>query len=302
MSTGSTVQLEAQGFGTAIELPVTRGRFPFSWSELHTLRPGLALAALFVLFLVIAALQPHWLTSGDPLAASAREAFRAPSAAHWLGTDENGRDVWTRLIYGVRPSLLMGLAATAIGLLIGVAIGLFAGLGHRSVDSFLMRVIDVLLAFPDLLLALVIITFWGEGMMNAIVAVGVASVPRYARMVRAQTHLVSKAQYVEAAITLGLRRSTLIFRHILPNSIKPILILATIGIGGKIASGAALSFLGFGAPPPSPEWGAMLSVGRNFLSNAWWLVAAPGVAVTLTVVSVTALGRQLLLRSEGKTA
>lgn len=303
MSTGSTVQLEAPDFGVALEPSIARtGGFPLRLADWRKLRPGLVLAALFVLFLIVATLQPSLLTSGDPLAASAREAFRAPSAAHWLGTDENGRDVWTRLIYGVQPSLLMGLAATAIGLSIGIAVGLFAGLGHRIVDNFLMRLIDVLLAFPDLLLALVIITFWGQGLVNAVIAVGVASVPRYARMVRAQTHIVRNAQYVEAAVTLGLRRSTVILRHVLPNAIKPILILATIGIGGKIAAGAALSFLGFGAPPPSPEWGSMLSVGRNFLSNAWWLVAAPGVAVTLTVVSITALGRELLLRSEGKRA
>jgi peptide/nickel transport system permease protein len=304
MSTVSNVPIGTPDL--AVDIPHAAAAPSYSlydgWKRILTVRPGLALAALFIAFLTIAALQPHWLASADPLAASARDAFQAPSSAHWLGTDENGRDVWSRLIYGVRPSLLMGLAATAIGLIAGAAMGLAAGLGPRTVDGFLMRFIDVLLAFPDLLLALVIITFWGEGVFNAIVAVGVASVPRYARMIRAQTHLVSKAQYVEAAVTLGLHRFTLIVRHILPNSIKPVLILATIGIGGKIASGAALNFLGFGAPPPAPEWGAMLSVGRNFLSNAWWLVAAPGVAVTLTVLSITALGRQLLLQREGKNA
>ncbi|MES2025851.1 MAG: ABC transporter permease [Pseudomonadota bacterium] len=301
MSTGSAVQLEAPDFGATLDQSIARGgRLSSRLNDWRNLRPGLVLAAIFVLFLIVAALQPSWITSGDPLAASARDAFRLPSAVHWLGTDENGRDVWTRLIYGVRPSLLMGLAATVIGLIFGVTIGLFAGLGNRIVDNLLMRVIDVLLSFPDLLLALVIITFWGQGMFNTIVAVGVASVPRYARMVRAQTYSVRHAQYVEAATTLGLRRSTIILRHVLPNTIKPVLILATIGIGGKIAAGAALSFLGFGAPPPSPEWGSMLSVGRNFLSNAWWLVTAPGVAVTLTVISITALGRELLLRSEGK--
>jgi len=303
MTTGSTITLDGNGFGATVDTSLPRIRRVFgAWIDVRQIRPGLALAAIFVFLLVVAALQPNWLTSGDPLAASARDAFRAPSLAHWLGTDENGRDVWTRLIYGVRPSLLMGLSATAIGLITGVTFGLFAGLGHRVVDNFLMRLIDVLLAFPDLLLALVIITFWGQGMINAVVAVGIASVPRYARMVRAQTHIVRRAQYVEAAVTLGLRRSSVILRHILPNSIKPILILATIGIGGKIAAGAALSFLGFGAPPPSPEWGSMLSVGRNFLGNAWWLVAAPGVAITLTVISITSLGRELLLRSEGKSA
>jgi len=296
-------QLETSGLTGAIALPETGSQSAFiAWERLRKLRPGLALAGLFVLFLVVAALQPHWLASGDPLAANARDAFLAPGAAHWLGTDENGRDVWTRLIYGVRPSLLMGLAATAMGVTSGILIGLFAGLGHRIVDGFLMRVVDVLLAFPDLLLALVIITFWGEGTVNAIIAVGVASVPRYARMVRAQAHLVGKSQYVEAAVTLGLRRSTLVFRHILPNAIKPVLILATIGIGSKIVAGAALNFLGFGSPPPAPEWGAMLSAGRNFMSNAWWLVATPGLAITLTVLSITALGRHFLLRSEGKIA
>ncbi|HEY5895817.1 MAG TPA: ABC transporter permease [Chthoniobacterales bacterium] len=270
----------------------------FDW---RALRPGLVLAGLFVALLFVAAVEPRWLVSGDPLEANARHAFRGPSYGHPLGTDENGRDVLTRLVYGVRPSLIMGLAATAIGVGLGTALGLIAGLGPRIVDNFFMRVVDVLLAFPDLLLALVIITFWGQGLVNAIFAVGVASVPRYARMVRAQTFVVRNTAYVEAATTLGLRRSTLIWRHVLPNAIKPILILATIGIGGKIAAGASLSFLGFGAPPPAPEWGSMLSVGRNFLSNAWWLTAIPGIAITLTVVSVTALGRELLRRSEGKT-
>ena len=284
-----------------LELPgqASRARLARLWAVVRQ-RPGLSLAAAFVLVLLLAALVPGWLVSADPLAANARQAFMAPSAAHWLGTDENGRDVLARLIHGVRPSLLMGLLATVIGLTLGIALGLLAGLGQRWLDSLVMRVVDMLLAFPDLLLALVIITFWGQGMLNAIVAVGIASVPRFARMVRAQTQVVRDAGYVEAAITLGLSRAQVIVRHVLPNAIKPILILATIGIGSNIAAGASLSFLGFGAPPPSPEWGAMLSVGRNFLGNAWWLVAAPGVAITLTVLAITALGRALLRQSEGK--
>lgn len=301
MRSGTTLQLESGGFVDAHAQAPAPGSL--AWLRRFTrLRPGLILASFFVLLLCVAALWPQLLTSGDPLSASARDAFRAPSAAHWLGTDENGRDILTRLIYGVRPSILMGLAATVIGLVLGVAIGLAAGLGPRFVDSALMRFVDVLLAFPDLLLALVIITFWGQGMFNAVVAVGIASVPRYARLVRAQAHMVLHSQYVEAAITLGLHPVTLILRHVLPNSIKPVLVLATIGIGTKIAAGAALSFLGFGAPPPSPEWGAMLSIGRNYISNAWWIVSAPAIAITLTVIAITALGRQLVLRSEGKSA
>ncbi|MDD0976149.1 ABC transporter permease [Pseudomonas fontis] len=264
------------------------------------LRPGLTLAALFVLLLLVAALQPGWLISGDPLDANARQAFRAPDSVHWLGTDENGRDILVRLVHAVRPSLLLGLAATAIGLLIGTVFGLLAGLGPRWLDGAVMRLVDVLLAFPDLLLALVVITFFGQGLFNTIIAVGIASVPRYARLVRAQTLVVRNAGYVEAATTLGLRRRAVIARHVLPNAIKPVLILATIGIGGNIIAGAALSFLGFGAPPPVPEWGGMLAIGRNYLGNAWWLVAWPALAITLTVVSITAIGRELLRRNEGK--
>ncbi|MCP1604035.1 peptide/nickel transport system permease protein [Pseudomonas citronellolis] len=263
-------------------------------------RPGLTLAGVFLALLVLASLAPTWLVATDPLLASARHAFQAPSAAHWLGTDENGRDVLARLVHGARPSLLMGLAATAIGLLGGIAVGLAAGLGPRWLDAAAMRGIDVLLAFPELLLALVIITFWGQGLVNAMLAVGIAGIPRYARLVRAQAKVVRGAAYVEAAVTLGLSRPAVIWRHLLPNAIRPVLILATLGIGANIAAGASLSFLGFGAPPPAPEWGSMLSVGRNFLSNAWWLVAAPGTAVTLTVVAVTVLGRALLRYSEGK--
>ena len=263
-------------------------------------RPGLLLAGLFVVLLLIAALQPAWLVAGDPLAANAREAFRAPDSLYWLGTDENGRDILTRLVYAVRPSLVLGLAATAIGLLVGTLFGLLAGLGPRWLDGAVMRLVDVLLAFPDLLLALVIITFFGQGQLNTIIAVGIASVPRYARLVRAQTLVVRGAAYVEAATTLGLGRSAVIARHVLPNAIKPILILATIGIGGNIVAGAALSFLGFGAPPPAPEWGGMLAIGRNYLGNAGWLVAWPALAITLTVVSISAIGRELLRRSEGK--
>lgn len=297
----ATLAIQAPG---ALTLGGNRRRYGGAWLngvDLRVQRPGLLLAGLFVILLLLATLWPSLLVGGDPLAASARDAFQPPGRAHWLGTDENGRDMLTRLVYGARPSLLIGLAATAIGLFLGIVLGLVAGLGPRMVDASVMRFVDVLLAFPDLLLALVIITFWGQGLFNTIIAVAIASVPRYARMVRAQTQAVRGAPYVEAATTLGLHRAQVIFRHVLPNAIKPILILATIGIGSNITVGAALSFLGFGSPPPSPEWGSMLSVGRNFLANAWWLVALPGGAVTLTVISITALGRELLRRSEGKT-
>ena len=207
---------------TAAVLPVS-GLIPaqarFASRRPLALRPGLVLAALFVTLLVLAALQPGWLVSADPLDASARQAFQAPSSLHWLGTDENGRDILARLVYAVRPSLVLGLSATALGLLLGTVLGLLAGLGPRLVDAAVMRLVDVLLAFPDLLLALVIITFFGQGALNTIIAVGIASVPRYARLVRAQTLVVRNAGYVEAATTLGLPRRQVISRHVLPLSL-----------------------------------------------------------------------------------
>ena len=276
------------------------GNRPLRLVGFTQLRPGLLLAGVFVGLLLLAAVVPQWLAPYDPLEASARMAFQAPSNVHWLGTDENGRDVLSRLIYGVRSSLFMGLAATALGLAWGTLLGLIAGLGPRWLDGALMRGIDVLLSFPDLLLALVIITFFGQGTANLILAIGIAGVPRYARLVRAQTLSVRNAGYVESAVTLGQSQLAVVLRHILPNAFKPVLILATIGVGGAITAGAALSFLGFGAPPPAPEWGGMMSIGRSFLANAPWLVAWPALIITLTVVSISAIGRELLRRSEGK--
>jgi peptide/nickel transport system permease protein len=283
-----------------ITIPALPGAIS-GWRRLSGIRPGLVLAALFVAALLAATLAPGLLVHGDPLEASARDALSAPLlAGHLLGTDENGRDVLTRLVYGTGPSLYMGVAATVIGLTAGVVLGLAAAIGPRWLDTVLMRFVDVMLAFPELLLALVFIAVWGQGLMNVTLAVGMASVPRFARLVRALAGQVRGSPYVEAARTLGWHPAVIVWRHVLPNAVRPVLPLAAIGVGSNIVLGAALSFLGFGAPPPSPEWGAMLAVGRDFLSNAWWLVAIPGVAITLTVLSITALGRELLLRSEGK--
>lgn len=265
-------------------------------------RPGLALAWITLGLLLLAVTFPDWLSPTDPLAADARLAYHPPSPAFWLGSDENGRDVLSRLIHGARPSLFIGLAATLVGLGLGTLLGLLAGLAPAWLDNLLMRAVDVLLAFPDLLLALVIITLFGQGTSNLILAVGVASVPRYARLVRAQTLTIRRAGFVEAAVTLGRRRLAVMFWHVLPNAVQPVLILACIGLGGAITAAAALSFLGFGAPPPAPEWGAMMAVARNFMANAPWLMAWPALAITLTVISITVIGRDWLRRSEGRRA
>ncbi|HLT60668.1 MAG TPA: ABC transporter permease [Microlunatus sp.] len=265
------------------------------------LRPGLAAAVAFLAVLLVAVVAPGPVAPYDPLAVDPARSFLPPGGDHLLGTDESGRDVLSRMIHGSRLSLTIGFAATAIAVTGGILLGLVAGLSHRIVEATVMRFLDIALAVPELLLALVVITLLGGGTQNAIWALGIGGIPYYARMVRAQAHLVRASGYVEAATALGLPAWRVIIRHILPNSIKPVLILATIGIGAAIGAGASLSFLGLGAAPPSPEWGATLSVGRNFISNAPWLVIVPAVTLTLTVVSITVVGRELRRRSEGRT-
>ncbi|MBB5868228.1 peptide/nickel transport system permease protein [Allocatelliglobosispora scoriae] len=274
----------------ALALPTRRWRF----------RPGLILGVGYLVLLVVAAIAPGLLTSHDPLEISTAGAFVPPSGEHLLGTDQSGRDILARMIYGARSSLIMGLGATAIGVTVGSVVGLIAGLANRFVEGTIMRLIDVTLSIPDLLMALVVVTLLGTGTVNALFAVAFASIPYYARLLRAQAHVVRRSTYVEAATALGLRRWTVIRRHVLPNAFKPLIGLATIGIGNAIGAGASLSFLGLGTKPPAPEWGNMLSLGIQYISNDWLMVAIPGLAITLTVLAVTVVGRDLKRRSEGR--
>lgn len=264
-------------------------------------RLGLVLAAAVLAALVLAALAPHLFAGQDPLAVDSGQTLRPPSGEHLLGTDENGRDVLARIVHGTRTSLLLGFGAIAVALVCGGLLGIAAGLGNRLVENVIMRLSDIGLAFPELLLALVVITVAGGGTGNAMLAIGVANIPNYARLVRAQTLAIRRSSYVEAAYALGLSAPRVILRHVLPNAVKPVLILATIGVGTALVAGSALSFLGLGTPPPEPEWGSMLSTARNFISRAWWYGVFPGAAITLTVISVTVVGRALRLRSEGRT-
>ncbi|MEV8512198.1 ABC transporter permease [Dactylosporangium sp. NPDC051484] len=262
--------------------------------------PSLVAPAAFLVLVAVAVVAPALLTGTDPLAADPMSALRAPSAAHWFGTDQLGRDVFTRVIYGARYSLSIGLAATALSVVAGGVVGLLAGLSPRVVDELLSRALDVLSAFPEVLLALLFIAFTEPGTPSLILAIALAFAPRYGRIVRAQTLLVRRAGYVEQATTFGLSRARLAWRHILPNVLGPLPILATIGLGSAIVNAASLSFLGMGPQPPSPEWGAMLAESRNYLRVAWWSAILPGLALTATVVSLTAVGRRLQARFEGR--
>ncbi|GII95967.1 ABC transporter permease [Sinosporangium siamense] len=249
-------------------------------------------AAWAVLVVVAAfAVAPGLFSDLSPIAIDPAGAMRGPGAAHWFGTDQLGRDQFTRVVHGTRPSLLIGLGATVLAVAGGALIGLLAVVGMRYAEQVLMRLVDILLSLPTMLLALLVITVLGEGSGNVMFAIAIAFIPGYARIVRAEALVVVRSGYVEAARALGLRQSVLVVRHVLPNALGPLLVLATVGFGTALIAASGLSFLGFGAEPPSPEWGVMLSEGRNYLSTAWWLGVFPGGAMTLTVIAVNIVGR-----------
>jgi len=260
---------------------------------------GVALAALVLGLVVLAAAVPSLLTSRSPTATDPVGALAGPGTAHWFGTDQLGRDVYARVVFGTRSALLIGFGATVLGACGGAVLGLAAGLGGRVVDQVLMRLADVLLALPPLLLGLLVVAVLGGGTVEVMIAVAVAFVPPYGRVVRAETMVVRRSGYVEAAVGTGLRRWRLILRHVLPNTLGSLLVLATVGFGGALISSSVLSFLGLGPRPPEPDWGSMLSEGRDFLSVAWWLGVFPGLALTVTVIAVNVLGRGAQARLGG---
>ena len=231
-----------------------------------------------------------WLAPYDPLAVAPLEALQPPSAAHWFGTDQYGRDVLSRVIEGAHVSLLIGLFAVAISVIVGSALGLIAGSMEDLVDGVIMRFIDMLLAFPSILLALAIIAVLGASLQNVIVAVGVTTIPVYARVVRGEVLALKRTTYVEAARVAGCSGWQLALRHMLPNVAASILVLATIGVAYSILNGAALSFLGLGVQPPSAEWGLMIADGRNYLRDSWWIATFPGLTLAMLILAINLVG------------
>lgn len=217
------------------------------------------------------------------------DSLQGPSAKHWLGTDEFGRDLYTRMLHGGRVSLLMGLVAVSISGTIGVILGVLAGY-YRRLDMYIMQFMDILMAFPSLLMAIAIVSILGVGLTNAMIAVAISVIPSFVRVVRGSVLSVRETEYVEASKALGVKDGKIIVKHILPNVASPIIVLATIQFGSSILSAAALSFLGLGAQPPNPEWGALVYVGKSFLSQAWWMTLFPGLAIMLVVLGFNLLG------------
>lgn len=301
--TGAPVRSAAIGSGTGLADPADRqepGR-PADRSGVRNARRASRplrcvstwAAFAFILLVAVAAVWPGLLAPQDPLAIDLGNGFAAPSAHHLLGTDQSGRDVYARVVHGAGQSVLIGVGATALGLAGAVVLGLLGALGGRVIDGVVTRVIEVLYAFPGILLALILIAVFGSSAGTQILAVGIATVPGYARMVRGQVLAVRHAPYVQAERALGHSGARVLFRTLLPNAFRPLTVLVTLGIGQAIVWASALGFLGMGVQPPAPEWGAMLNAGRNYLQQAWWLDFFPGVVIVLLALSLTVVGRVL---------
>jgi peptide/nickel transport system permease protein len=242
-----------------------------------------------IVVLIVIALMASFIAPYDPIGLS-RNILQPPSGGHLMGTDNLGRDIFSRVVYGTRVSLQMGFIAIAIAATFGTAMGLVAGTYGGFVDTVLMRFVDALMAVPGILLALTVAAVLGTGLHVAMIAVGIAWIPSFARIVRSLVLQVKEMPYIEAARSLGSSDTRLIWRHVLPNAFTPVLVLSSLGVGSAVLIGAALSFLGVGAQPPTAEWGIMLSEGRQFMRSAWWVMAFPGLAITVTVLAANLVG------------
>jgi peptide/nickel transport system permease protein len=260
-----------------------------TWKRL--LRRGGALAGLaVVLFFIVIALFAPWLAPYDPVATSWSTVRAAPSAAHWFGADELGRDVLSRIVWGARASILAGVVSVSISLALGVPIGMLAGYVGRWVDALISRITDAMLACPFLILAIALAAFLGPSLTNAMIAIGISATPIFIRLTRAQVLAAKSEDYVEAARALGNPHLRIALRHILPNIVAPLIVQATLAIAAAVIAEASLSFLGLGQQPPAPSWGSMLNTARNYVDQAPWMAIWPGVSIFLLVLSFNLLG------------
>jgi peptide/nickel transport system permease protein len=252
--------------------------------------PSVVVGGTLFLIVILSAVLAPWLSPYAPFKANLRAPLDPPGAAHAMGTDRFGRDVFSRVLWGGRLSLTVGVVSVGIAAVCGVTLGLVAGYAGRHTEAVIMRTMDLLQAFPGILLALAVIATLGSSLPNLMIAVGISAIPDYVRIARGAVLSVKEREFVLAARVVGCRDRTILLRHILPNVTAPLVVIATLGIAGAIITGSALSFLGLGVRPPTPEWGNMLAEGREFLARAWWVAFFPGLAIMAAVFAVNLLG------------
>ena len=243
-----------------------------------------------VLFFVILAIFAPWIAPQDPLKSSFLAVRKAPSLLHWFGTDELGRDILSRLIYGARASLTAGMISVAIAMVIGVPLGLLAGYYGRFTDGLISRCTDAMLSVPFLILAIALASFLGPSLTNAMIAIGISAMPLFIRITRAQAITIKAEDYIEGARSIGLGDGAILFRYILPNALPPVIVQASLTIAMAIIAESSLSFLGLGQLPPAPSWGSMLNTAKNFMDQAPWMSIVPGCAIFLAVLGFNLLG------------
>ena len=253
-------------------------------------RRSAVFGALVVLCFVALALGAAWVAPQDPIATNWSAIRKAPTAAHWFGTDDIGRDVFARVVWGTQASLLAGVVSVSISLLLGIPIGLLAGFVGGPVDALISRLTDAFLACPFLILAIALAAFLGPSLSNAMIAIGISATPVFVRLTRGQVINVSVENYIEAARALGNPPWRIALRHVLPNILAPLIVQATLAIAGAVIAEASLSFLGLGQQPPAPSWGSMLNTAKNYVDNAPWMAVWPGLAIFLLVLAFNLLG------------
>jgi len=274
---------------TATSLPCPARRRSRTWAKFVRNRTALAGGVIVLLFVAAAILAP-WLATHDPFQTSFTAVRKAPSAAFWMGSDELGRDIYSRLLYGARASLMAGLVSVVIALAVGVPFGLAAGYFGGWTDSVISRCTEALLAIPFLILAIALAAFLGPSLTNAMIAIGVSAAPIFVRLTRGQVLTVKNEDYVQSVRALGASNLHIIVRHVLPNVMPPLIVQATITIATAIIAEASLSFLGLGLQPPTPSWGSMLNTAKNFMVQAPWMSIFPGSAIFLVVLGYNLLG------------
>lgn len=255
--------------------------------------PTVIVSLLWLAMILLWAIAPGWFAPGDPISGNVAEKLLPPSAEHWFGTDQLGRDIFTRVVHGTGVTVQAVLIAVGLGFAVGGVLGSVAGFVGGWVDAVLMRIADVLLSIPSLLLSLAVIVALGFGTVNVAIAVGIGSVASIARVMRSEVLKVRNNNYVEAAVASGATKWRVLWRHVLPNSLGPVIVLVVLEFGSAVLAISSLSFLGYGAPPPEPEWGALVAQGRDYLAAQGWIATIPGLIITLTVLSVNRLSNAL---------